>query len=358
MSSNSKKRGASRTFKKKISYSWHRSEAVKREQWFIHRWEVFFVFGIVGALLLINMLPQWITADRKTVLGELGEYHALYSHPLKHNIIYQNISIVLTIVLSLWMTFFTEMGKYLGKYGSAIFIMMPSFLWLLSDRYGDDMTRAIFEAEKDIAWVTFWLFISIFTLFLIKITTKFFLYQFKSNADQKYVEWRIEFASSLINRMFFMLLNFSAIFIVASRLMTYGSYTLGLVTDEVGVNHLYGSGLRDKYIFFIAIIAVAASFLLVLVGILQKFDWKDQKKIVQESLNKKDHENNVSKELNSKYLSLDRALKTRVIKLNEVKDKKGNEFTVDELTVEISALKKEFKKAKKIKEKIRKKGGV
>lgn len=358
MRSNIDKKGTTKALKEKISFSWHRSDEVKREPWFIHRWEVFFVFGIVGVLLVINMLPEWVTTERKNLLGGSGEYHPLFSHPLKHNKIYQNVSIVLTIVLSLWMTFFTEMGKYLGKYGSAIFIMMPSFLWLLSDRYGDNMIKAIFEAESNIAWITFWGFISIFVLFLIKITFKFILYQFKDNSRNRYTEWRIEFASSLINRIFFMLLNFAAIFIVASRLMTYGSYTLGLVAEEKGVNHTSASGMLDKYVYFIAIIAVAASFLLVLVGLLQKFEWKAQKEIVEKSLKQTEVDTSLEKELNKKYLSLDRALKTRVIKLNEANEGNNAKTNINELTVEINVLKKELKKAKKIKEKIKKRGGV
>lgn len=342
---------------KKLSYKWNRSDEVKREPWFIHRWEVFFVFLIVGILLIINMLPQWVTENSKNILGQDGEYHPLLSHPWKQSIVYQNIAMVLTVVLALWMIFFTEMGRYLGKYGSAIFVMMPSFIWLLADRSNGDMTKIIFEAERTIAWATFWVFIAIFGLFLIKMVVKFLTYEFNGNSNSKYIEWRIEFTSSLINRMFFMLLNFCAIFIIASRLMTYGSYTLGLAVDEAGTNHSAGLGDKDKFVYFIAMVAVATSFLLVLVGIIQKFDWKTQRKLVEESLATKEVHDSVSKELNSKYLSLDRALKTREIKLNEIKKHKNKEETII-LTMEIQALKKEFKKAKKMKEKQKKKGGV
>lgn len=341
--------------KRKLQYTWQRSEEVKKEAWFIKRWEVFFVFAIVGLIWLINMLPHWVVVDKTGSVDIAGAYHPLHSHPLKTSKIYQNISIILIIILSLWIVFFTEMGQYLGKYGSAIFILMPSFLWLISDRYGLDIMKSIYEAESDIAHASSWAFLIVFGLFIFKVSAKFLIYEFSKSSHKLHTEWKIEFVSSLINRIFFMLLNFATIFIVSSRLMTYGAYSLGLVADGDGTNPT--DGLRDKYVYFIAIIAIAASFLLVFIGIVQKFDLKAQRVIIEKSLAKVEHDDAAIDELNTKYLSLDRAIKTREIKLKDL-DKRKNKETLNTLTMEISALKKEFKKAKKIKEKTRRKGGI
>lgn len=349
------KSSASRT---RAFFRWSPSKDIQNQKWFINRWEVMFIFAIAFVILIINMIPEWIRTDLRHVeiTGQLTSY---FGYPLKQSNWYQNFAMISTIILSLWILFFTEMGKYLGKYGSTIFIMLPSFIWLLQDRHVEK--NAIIElsaSDHRIKNIAFWVFIAVSVAFTLKILIKSTILAIKSRNRER--DWKIFFFSSIFNRGFFILLNFIVIFLMASTLTSYGVFSLGVANDPLGDANPTAD-IKDKSAFFIAIVAVASAFLMILVGLARKFDYTMQKRIIAYQIKKENISSRQKVEINKKVRELKSAVSDREKTIRQFKHEKRSVINDPEfktVTMEVSALKREIKKASKVKEKIEKDWGI
>lgn len=84
---------------------------------------MFVILGLIFLIAILNQIPNWIVKP----LGN-GKIDIHLSYPLRDNIAYTSFSVFTTIGVAIFIGVYTEMGKFAGKYGSALFILVPSFV--------------------------------------------------------------------------------------------------------------------------------------------------------------------------------------------------------------------------------------
>lgn len=169
---------------------------------------------------LLNVIPNWFI-DTRDVHGGIAE-----KYWLRNNIIYSSISVFLTIGVAIFIGVFTEMGKYVGKFGSAIFILVPALLWLFSER-GEELEglEKVVEASKDAANIVFWITIAFILFFaLISIIYWFIIINILDPIRKE----RFEYWNNFVYRLMLMIVNILIIIMMAYALINYALFSLHL----------------------------------------------------------------------------------------------------------------------------------
>lgn len=247
-------------------------EALHNRKWYIFKWEIMIVIGLAFFASLLNVIPNWIVKP----LGD-GTIDPLLSFPLRDNIIYTSISLFITIGVSIFIGVYTEIGRFAGKYGSAIFVLVPSFVWLLSDR-GDNDILHITNMSKILGTSIFYSMIALASVFIILTVIKIY---WKNKYMSSTVRARAEFIYNYINRMLIVLTNILIVLMLGYSLINYGILTLHLadITPEMKAldpnlkESLYNLHSED-FTTFIATIAMFFAILMVSIGLSNTFTSK------------------------------------------------------------------------------------
>ena len=301
---------------------------------YIFRWEVFFILSMITAIVILNMIPEWYVVPSKFKDATIFD-----THPLFKNAAYQNVSIVLIVFFSLWTIFFVESSNYLGKYGSAIFILVPSMIWLMSDR--GYMSR-VMDMEQLINKITSWGFFAAVSIFMLAIMFKITIIKFTRD---KRILIKYELLFNVIYRFMFMFLNVIIALIVSTKFINFGIITLDLSDpDSIGT----GSEIMSPmYIGYIATISILCGFLLIILGVFKGFSIKAEIEMIKqyEAFKKTNKGKKLSVEHHNK------AIEDLTVEFSIAKKKRKEIRTKDKLDPE--ELDKVVKKMDKIKEKIK-----
>lgn len=239
---------------------------VKSKDWFLYRWEIVVILLLSLLAALLNQIPNWVVEEFN------GKIDPIHSYPLRDNIYYSSFSIFITIGIAIFIGVFTEMGKFAGKYGSAIFVLVPMFVWLLSDR-SDNHIDKILDTEKFLGTLIFWSIFSIVILFVIITVIKEIMI---ANYDAYKSKLRIEFIYNYINRFCVVMVNVLIVLMLGYAFINYGIFSLHLADNspsDIAADPSIGPyNLRsDSFTLYIAIIAVMFALLMVVIGLAKIF---------------------------------------------------------------------------------------
>ena len=251
-------------FKNKVkSYSKLDEEKLREKKWYIFKFEMFVILGLIFLIAILNQIPNWIVKP----LGN-GKIDIHLSYPLRDNIAYTSFSVFTTIGVAIFIGVYTEMGKFAGKYGSALFILVPSFVWLLSDR-SDNRIDHILETNLFLGDFVFYSSIFLVSTFLIMMFVKFIIRRMMVAQNSKL---RLEYYYNLVSRIIIILVNILIILILGYTLINYGLLSLHLadITPEMkqkdpslhGTHNLHS----EMFTTYIAIIAIFFALLMVSIG--------------------------------------------------------------------------------------------
>lgn len=246
--------------------------SLHNRKWYIFKWEIAIILGLAFFAALLNVIPNWVIKP----LGD-GSIDPLLSYPLRDNIIYTSIALFITIGVSIFIGVYTEIGRFAGKYGSALFVLVPSFVWLLSDRQDNDILH-ITETSKFLSSMIFYSIVSLVGLFTILTLIKMY---WKTRYHSSTVRARAEFIYNYINRMNIVLINILIVLMLGYSLINYGVLTLHLadITPEMKehdpalANTLYNLH-SENFTTFIAITAMFFAILMVSIGLSNTFTSK------------------------------------------------------------------------------------
>lgn len=77
----------------------------------------------------MNMIPIFY-GDGETITFSdgAGGIDSYAPNALRDNIVYFSIAMAITIISAIFIGVYTEMGQYLGKYSSALFVLVPTLV--------------------------------------------------------------------------------------------------------------------------------------------------------------------------------------------------------------------------------------
>ena len=252
---------------------WHKAEEYKarNKHWYIFKWEIWIALSLVFFIALLNQIPDWVT---KPIVDNKGReiLDPLISYPLRNDIVYNSVVIFFTVGVSIFIGVFTEIGKFAGKYGSAIFVLVPSLVWLLSDR-ADNHAEHIVNTSNFLSTLLFWIVIALVVIFLFLTVAKLLM---KRKINSSLYRMRIEFYYNYISRLIIVLLNVVIVLMLSFSLINYGVLSLHLadVTPEMkakdpslGTHDFASQGFKT----FHALIALFFAILMVAIGLSNTF---------------------------------------------------------------------------------------
>ena len=259
---------------KKYHNSYARKTVIESNSWFFSQKEIIIIISLAFFSALLNEIPNWVVIDFN------GEIDPIYSYPLRNNIIYSSFSIFITIGISIFIGVFTEMGKFSGKYGSAIFVLVPSFVWLLSDRK-DNHIQDILNTTKFLGTTIFWIIFSIGILFAIFTIIIKLLATFTRAYKSKL---RIEFIHNYINRFNIVIINVFIVLMLGYAFINYGIFTLDLASntpEEIAKNPSLGpyNLHSESFIIYIALVALFFALLMVTISLTNIFSKTSEEEI-------------------------------------------------------------------------------
>lgn len=259
---------------KEYKNSYARKTVVETKDWFLFRWEVVVIIALALFAALLNQIPNWVVKEFN------GKIDSIHSYPLRNNIYYSSFSIFITIGISIFIGVFTELGKFAGKYGSAIFVLVPSFVWLLSDRT-DNHIENILNTAKFLGTIIFWTIMGIGILFVIMTAVKQVLATFVGAYKSKL---RIEFIYNYINRFNIVIINVLIVLMLGYAFINYGIFSLHLANNSpadmaadpnLGPYNLHS----ESFTIYIALVAVLFALLMVIISLTHILISKPEKEL-------------------------------------------------------------------------------
>ncbi len=248
-----------------------KTENVNGSTWFIFRWEVFVIIFATLFIVIINQIPNWIISPMKD-----GSIDPIFSYPLRDNIIYSSFSIFTTVGIAIFVGIFTEIGRFAGKYGSSIFILVPSFIWLLSDR-ADNHIVEILQTTMFLGTTIFWSVVGLVGfLGLLMLLKKVLIFNVKLNSTKL----KIEMVYNMFVRIIIVLINILIVLLLGIGFINYAIFSLHLADNTptqiaaASANNLHIGPYNlhsEKFTTFIAIIAVVFAILLISIGLIASF---------------------------------------------------------------------------------------
>lgn len=259
------------TFIERIK-SYHKSkireEQVLNKKWFLFKWEIVLVIGLALFAVILNQIPVWVV---KPINGVIDPIH---SYPLANGIVYSSISMFLIIAIAIFIGVFTEIGKMAGKYGAAVFILVPAFVWLLSEREDEHLTR-ILETGRMIGEILFWTVVGIAIAFIVATFLKMLSASFAMALSTKL---KIELFYNYFSRTLVVLINVLIVLLVSYAFINYALLSLHLA-DVTPADKLENPALevgnynleKQSFKVFHVVITVVFSVLMVLIGLSTSF---------------------------------------------------------------------------------------
>lgn len=259
----------------KTTWNTLRSKKLEEKKWYIFGWEFFVIMAFAFVAAMINQIPNWIVKPLDD-----GSIDPILSYPLISNIWYTSFSILFTVAASIFIGVYTEVGKFAGKYGSAIFVLVPSFVWLLSDR-ADDRIESIIETSIFLGKFIFWSIIALVSIFVSMLITKWILRHIMVSRRAKI---KLEFYVNQINRFLLILVNILVVLMLGYSLVNYGLLSLHLsdITPEMHKEHPEWVNKThnlhsEEFTTYIASIAIFFALLMVFIGLSNVFSSKKVK---------------------------------------------------------------------------------
>ena len=246
--------------------SYARKTVVESKSWFLFQWQVILIIALGFFAALLNQIPNWVIVKLN------GQIDPIHSYPLRNNIIYSSFAIFIIIGISIFIGVFTEMGRFAGKYGSAIFILVPSFVWLLTDRT-DNHIENILNTAKLLGNIIFWLLVAMILLFAIMTAI---IQIFATFAKAYKTKLRIEFIHNYINRFNILIVNVLIVLMLGYAFINYGIFSLNLANNtptamaanpNLGPYDLHS----ESFTIYIALVAVFFALLMVVIGLTHVF---------------------------------------------------------------------------------------
>lgn len=244
-------------------------ENVILKDWFIFVWEGFIILSLTFLMMLLNQIPFWVTKE----VG--GVIDPIFSYPLRDNIIYMSFSLFASIGISIFIGIFTEMGQYAGKFGSALFVLVPSFLWLFSDR-GSDNIVDIFSTSEFVIKNGFYLAIILLVVMAILQAVRFVVV---FSVPDKWIVVKFEFWIAYLNRLLIIFANIIMVLLLGVALINYGIFSLNLADVEKTLPKDPGYDFQSSnFIMYIAFVAIVFAGIMVGIGVISSFGDKEIKK--------------------------------------------------------------------------------
>lgn len=246
-------------------------EAIKEKSWHFFRWEVWVILIAMFIVALLNVVPNWFV-DTRDVHGSIAE-----KYWLRNDIVFSSISVFLTIGVAIFIGVFTEMGKYVGKFGSAIFILVPALLWLFSER-GEEAEglEKVVEAAKNAADIVFWVTVAIILFFALASVVYYFVI---INILDPIRKERFEYWNNFSYRLMLLLVNILIILMMAYALINYALFSLHLgdltpqerqaiaTNEHKPLDEIYPIVFHnDRIVVYHSVVTAFFSVLMVLIG--------------------------------------------------------------------------------------------
>lgn len=255
--------------------SYHKSE-IRKEQvltkkWFLFKWEIAIVIGLALLAVILNQIPVW-TSNVDAAGKE--------TYPLRTDIIYSSISIFITVGIAIFIGVFTEIGKMAGKFGSAIFILVPAFVWVLSERKHDPMAEEIIRVGNLLGEIFFWMIIAVAIIFIVVTIIKMSVMSMTLTLETRL---KIELLFNYFMRFLVVLVNVVIVLLVSYSFINYAIFSLHLA-DITPADAIPGSEMeeiikqggvysleKESFKVFHVVITILFSVLMVLIGLSTSF---------------------------------------------------------------------------------------
>ncbi len=247
-------------------------DKIKQKSWHFFRWEVWVILVAMLVVALLNVIPNWFV-DHNDAHANISE-----KYYLRNNIVFSSISVFMTIGVAIFIGVFTEMGKYVGKYGSAIFILVPALLWLFSER-GEEAEglENVVKAAKDAANIVFWITVGAIVVFAL---ASVFYYLTIINILDPIRKERFEYWNNFLYRVMLLIINILIIIMMAYALINYALFSLHLgdltpqerqaiATEEhKPLDEIYPIVFHnDRIVVYHSVVTAFFSILMVLIGL-------------------------------------------------------------------------------------------
>lgn len=246
------------------------------KDWHIYFWEVFVILFFMFIIMLFNQIPYWGETKYHIVDGA-QKIDFIHSYELNSKFPYMTFSLFVSIGISIFIGIFTEMGQYAGKFGSALFVLVPSFLWLFSDR-GSDSVDELLAANKMIINNGFYISIASLGIMGIMQAIRFIVIFASTN---KWTVIKTEFWISYINRLLIILANIVMVLMLGTALLNYAISALDLAKipdDQKLPNGSFYDFQAENVVKYIAFVAILFAGIMVAIGVVSGLGDKEIKK--------------------------------------------------------------------------------
>lgn len=242
-----------------------RKNVIQSKKWFFFRWEAALIIFATLLVALLNVLPNWIGNGTAV---DFGDHERYIPNTLRDNLVYSSISMGFTIIVAIFIGVYTEIGKYAGKYSSALFVLVPGLIWLFSDRE-DSHVEHIVAMSKALGSFIFWSAVTIVSLYAIFTLAKH-LATVMVLADR--TRERVEMWYNIFNRVAIICVNILIMLMLSYGLINYAIFTIHLCDVDPQV-------LKDnptmppydlhaeKFVTFHAIMAIFFAILMIAIGL-------------------------------------------------------------------------------------------
>ena len=227
------------------------------------------IFGLAFIAVLVNEIPNWVV-----VKDESGLIDSVSSYPLRTNLIYSSVSILLTVGIGIFVAVFSQIGGFTGKYGSSLMILVPMFVWLFSDRKDNHISH-ILETIKFLGSLIFWIVTSLAIIFIIATFARQMIAAI-TNTSASTV--RVEMVFNLLNRFNILIINILIIVTLGYTLVNFAVFTLHLadntpdqisealkVGERIGPYNLHSENITT----YITLITIMFAIFTVLIGLVK-----------------------------------------------------------------------------------------
>ncbi len=244
-----------------------KKNVILSKSWYLFRWEIAAIVFLALLVALLNQIPSWVVKPL-----EDGRIDPILSYPLRDNIVYSSIATFLTIGIVIFVGVFSEIGQFSGKFGSAILILVPSFVWLLSDR-SNNLIQEVLSMSSMLGTIIFWAVVTIAIAFVVMALAKQIL---ASLSLATRVQLRIEFIFNYLNRMIIVFINILMVLLLGYVLINYGVFALHLADNSIqtqrdnpgiGTYNLHS----ESFTTYIAVITVVFGLMMVVIGLTNTF---------------------------------------------------------------------------------------
>lgn len=239
---------------------------IKGKSWYFFKWEFLLILGATFIIALLNFIPNLF--EDNNAVDDMSKYY------LRNDIVYSTISIFLTIGVAIFIGVFTEMGQYVGKYGSAIFVLVPALLWLFSERgHGAEGMERVVSAANEASSVVFWVTVGFGVAFVVIVI--FYSLVIPNILDPKRKE-RMEYIQNFLYRLMLLVINILIVLLMSYALINYALFTLHLgdLNAAEKAEYLKVNGHapypvtfhNDRIVIYHSVVTAFFAILMVLIG--------------------------------------------------------------------------------------------